>query len=326
MRRAAWTAIRERQLKLITHDESLLSVCAALCDEAAVALVRAAVKAGYHEFFPDALEQIDGMLDGAFDRLGHSQQPAIDPTSLVAVTDDLIQRTFRKRDSAFWFNQTYHHYKTQLKPETDFQQLSRLISGRRVLDYGCGSGYLAARLARAGYELFTTDVLDYRYAEARHLPFVRMAAPTELPYPAGSMDSALVQAVLHHIDPHDLALVIQHLALIATQVLIKEDTYGLPRDLPGVAEALAAQPLLRAFDALSLEAQVRALVLIDYFANVVAQGLPEMNMPFAFKSVTGWQTVLGANGLRVSRTRVVGFEPGRMHQSCHVWFECERSG
>jgi SAM-dependent methyltransferase len=308
-----------------TSYETLLSVCAALRDAAAASLVRAAVKAGYHEFFPDRVDQIAGMVDKAFDRLAHSQQAGIDPPGLVAVTGDLIERTFRKGDLAFWFNQTYHHYKTVLKPETDFQQLNRLITGRRVLDYGCGSGYLAARLARGGYELFTTDVLDYRYAEARHLPFVRMAAPTELPYPAGSMDSALVQAVLHHVDPRDLPLVIQHLALMASQVLIKEDTYGLPRDLPGAAEVLAAQPLLRAFEALAPEGQVRALVLIDYYANAVAQGLPEMNMPFAFKSVAEWHLALGANGLRVIRTRVAGFEPGRMHQSCHVWFECERA-
>ena len=73
-----------------------------------------------------------------------------------------------------------------------------------MLDYGCGSGYLAAGLLAGGYEVFTTDVLDYRYEEARRLPFAQMASPTDIPYPDNSVDVALVQAVLHHIDSDDL--------------------------------------------------------------------------------------------------------------------------
>jgi hypothetical protein len=48
-------------------------------------------------------------------------------------------------------------------------------------------------------------------------------------------------------------------------------------------------------------------------------------MPFAFRSVLGWQQALAAHGLRAAQTLVVGFEPGRMHQTCHVWFVCERA-
>jgi hypothetical protein len=49
-----------------------------------------------------------------------------------------------------------------------------------------------------------------------------------------------------------------------------------------------------------------------------------MNMPFEFRPVTKWQQVLKVNGLKVNGTWVAGFEPGRMHKSCHVWFVCER--
>jgi hypothetical protein len=91
-----------------------------------------------------------------------------------------------------------------------------------------------------------------------------------------------------------------------------------------VAETAAQQPLLQAFMAMPRETQYQVLILIDFFANAIAQGIPEMNMPFEFKSVTEWHRVLKANGLRVNRTWVAGFEPGRMHKSCHVWFVCER--
>jgi 2-polyprenyl-3-methyl-5-hydroxy-6-metoxy-1,4-benzoquinol methylase len=119
------------------------------------------------------------MLDEAFDRLAQSQSDAVDSAKLVEATSFLLENTFKKRDASFWFNRGYQRYKTEIKPEADFRQVTRLIRGRTVLDYGCGSGYMAARLARGGYDVFTTDVLDYRYPEAKHLPFVRMSAATD---------------------------------------------------------------------------------------------------------------------------------------------------
>ena len=192
-----------------------------------------------------------------------------------------------------------------------------------MLDYGCGSGYLAARLAKGGYKVFTADVLDYRYEEARRLPFVQMGSATDVPY-ADSVDVALAQAVLHHINADDLPLVIRRLGKIAKYALIKEDTYGLPNHLEGLTETLKTQPLLRTFVTMPLEVQYQVLVLIDFFSNAIAQGLPEMNMPFEFKTVTEWQQVLLNNGFQINQTALAGFETGRMHMSCHVWLLCER--
>ncbi|MBL8056759.1 MAG: methyltransferase domain-containing protein [Anaerolineales bacterium] len=305
----------------MSADQAKLAVCHALRSPAVAGFVRAAVHAGYQEFFTDHLPAAHALVEEAFDRLAASQQPAPDPAGLTQVTQALLRDSFHKADGAFWFNAQYQRYKTVLKPETDFQQLPALIAGRRVLDYGCGSGYLAARLARGGYAVYTTDVLDYRYPEARALPFVQMATPTDIGYPDDSVDTALIQAVLHHIAPAELEAVVRRLARVARRLVIKEDTYGVPADLAGLQ---AQQPLLRTFLALPAEAQFQALVLIDYYANAVAQGLPEMHMPFAFKTVGEWQNWLAAAGLNVVQTRLAGFEPGRLHKSCHVWFVCER--
>ena len=89
--------------------------------------------------------------------------------------------------------------------------------------------------------------------------------------------------------------------------------------------ALRTQPLLEMFTEMTLETQQQVLVLIDFFANAIAQGIPEMNMPFEFKTVSGWEQVLLQNGFKVKRTVVAGFEPGLMHKSCHVWLVCERT-
>lgn len=283
------------------------------------------MKAGYREFFGAHSAEVCAMADRAFDRLAESQSDRVDPERLVEVTSALLEDTFRKSDPTFWFNRIYHQYKTEAKPEIDFQQLQRLLPGKRVLDYGCGSGYLSARLARGGYKVFTTDVLDYRYPEARHLPFVQMKSPTDISFPDDSVDVAIVLAVLHHINPDDLPRVIQRLRKIARHLLIKEDTYGLPENIEGFKESLATQPLLRSFVAMTLEVQQQVLALIDFFANAIAQGLPQMNMPFEFKTPPEWQRVLLENGFKVTQSLTVGFEPGRMHKSCHLWLLCQRT-
>jgi len=310
----------------MTQDRAHRTVAAALRSPTVVEFVRSSVKAGYLEFFGEYSDEVCGMVDRAFDRLSRSQRDRIDPDQLVEVTSALLEDTFKKSDPSFWFNRVYHRYKTQTKPEADFQRLQKLLPGQSVLDYGCGSGYLSARLAKGGYKVFTTDVLDYRYAEARHLPFVQMASATDIAYPDDSVDVAVVLAVLHHIDPDDLARVIQRLRKIARYALIKEDTYGLPEQLEGLTESLATQSLLRSFVAMPLGVQQQVLALIDFFANAIAQGLPEMNMPFEFKTVTEWEQVLLQNGFRVNKSLVAGFEPGLMHKSCHVWLVCERTG
>jgi SAM-dependent methyltransferase len=300
-------------------DNDLQAVADALQNSRVADFVRETVRAGYREVLLVPSAQIDELVDTAFDELIRGRG------RLAETSADLARRLFGKDDLSFWFQRGYHAYKTQTKPETDFHQLPDLIGGKRVLDYGCGSGYLAARLARGGYEVVTTDVLDYRYQEARELPFVRMTSPSEIPYPDESIDTALVQAVLHHVEPEVLPLVLRRLARIAEHVLIKEDSYGLTSELPGLEEKLGEQPLLRTFTAMPLGLQRRALVLIDYFANAIAQGIPEMSMPFAFRTVAEWREALESNGLSVRRILVAGFEPGRAHQSCHVWFACDRA-
>lgn len=308
------------------RQETLELVCRALRNPAAVDFVRESVRTGYHEIYTAQIPEADSLVEQAFNALVESQESGVDAEALSQTTGSLITGAFRKEEGGFWFNSLYHRYKTVTKPETDHSQLRELIVGRRVLDYGCGSGYLAEKLSRNGYEVFTTDILDYRYEEARHLPFVQMTSPNDLDYPDDSIDTALVQAVLHHIDPPDLPSALERLARIARHVLIKEDTYDLPAGLPGLEGVLARQSLLRDFVRLSPATQFEALILIDYYANAVAQGIPEMNMPFAFRSPAGWQQVLVTSGWEVVRTVLAGFEPGRMHKSCHLWLLCERAG
>lgn len=301
------------------------TICQTLQYSEVVKFVRDTLIAGYAPYFPAQSEQMHALVDQALGRLVASQRSGVDGEGLIKTTTEVIRDLYHKDDPAFWFNQVYHHYKTALKPQTDVEQIQPLIGGQRVLDYGCGSGYLSARLAQSGFQVFTTDVLDYRYAEARHLPFVQMDSPTEIAYPNDSIDTTIIQAVLHHIDTPDLGIILPRLAKVTQRLLIKEDSYGLAADLPGLDEKLAQQPLLARFLEFPLPLQFQVLVLIDYYANAVAQGIPEMHMPFNFRTPGEWTQLLVVNGFLVERILVAGFEPGRMHQCCHIWLVCERS-
>ena len=141
-------------------------ICTALGSQQAVDFVHTAVRTGYAEYFRTAMERVDGMLDESFGKLALSQSGGANPGKLLEATSFILKNTFNKGDTSFWFNQAYHEYKTHIKPETDFQQLKQLISGRRVLDYGCGSGYLAVRLERGGFDVFTTDEIELNSALA----------------------------------------------------------------------------------------------------------------------------------------------------------------
>ena len=70
------------------------------------------------------------------------------------------------------------------------------------LDVGCGTGALAARLARAGYDMTGVDPSAGMLAVLRErAPQVRaqVASGTALPFADGSFDLVLCVAVLHHV-------------------------------------------------------------------------------------------------------------------------------
>lgn len=306
------------------HESTLRAVCDALRDHAVVSFVRDTVKAGYRECFRENQEAAASIAWEAFAALETSQQDGVDSSALLAATSGLLRNVFHTHDKLFWFHLGYQQYKTVDKPEMDLAQLKPQIRGKRILDYGCGSGYLAARLDKAGYRVITTDVLDYRYPDAQHLPFKVMRSASDISYPDDSADVALIQAVLHHIDSDTLPTVLDKLRRVSSHLLIKEDTYGVPSHMEGVSQAMENQPLMRRFVEFPRETQHKVLALIDYYANAIAQGVPEMHMPFSFRTPGEWKTVLEETGFRVTRSLVVGFELGRMHKSCHVWISCER--
>lgn len=81
------------------------------------------------------------------------------------------------------------------------------LEGKRVLEYGCGVGYLAAILATAGARVSAFDLSEGSVAVAQRRLEVNgldgeviAAAGETLPYADDSFDIAIGTSVLHHIE------------------------------------------------------------------------------------------------------------------------------
>ena len=91
--------------------------------------------------------------------------------------------------------------------------------GGSALDVGCGTGALATRLARAGYDVTGVDpsegMLEVLRSRSPDVDAVR-ASGTSLPFADDSFDLVLSVAVLHHIaDPGDVHRTLAEMVRVA---------------------------------------------------------------------------------------------------------------
>ena len=286
-------------------------------DPALTAFAERVITQSYAECVPGDEAALRDLLRRAFAALAEASHSAgAFQAALTRVSADL----FHTSEPDFWFNQRYRRYKRDFKPADRFRQLQPWLAGQTVLDLGCGNGLTSAIVRQHGYLPYLTDVLDYRAPEARELPFAPMPSPRQLPYPGQHFDTGLVFAVLHHVAADDLRPLLGELRRACGRVIVEEDTFDLPLAEPATAAALERDAMLRDFAALSSAAQRRFLMFVDYFANAITQGLPQMEMPFNFKPLRAWQALFAEQGWRVRETLIKGFQPRYFNRSCHVWF------
>lgn len=93
-------------------------------------------------------------------------------------------------------------------------EIKRLLGpARRVLDVGCGSGYLVFELLRAGRDAHGLDVSrvvigqaqTHAHAQGFDPARFQVAQAMTLPYPAASFDAIISNEVLEHLHSDDLA-------------------------------------------------------------------------------------------------------------------------
>lgn len=112
-------------------------------------------------------------------------------------------------------------------------------SGRRVLDYGCGSGYGSAQVARNARHVTAVDVADdaIEYAQSSfgrdNLDFSTIAADQPLPFDDDSFDTVLSFQVFEHVVDTDRYLAEIRRVLVPGGRLVLATPDRSSRLLPG---------------------------------------------------------------------------------------------
>lgn len=104
-----------------------------------------------------------------------------------------------------------------------------LTGAHRVLDLGCGSGYVAWQLARRfPGEVATVDIGDFRRVPT---PGFTLFDGTALPFPDDHFDVVMLAFVLHHLPDVYKPLLLAEARRVARQrLLVLEDTPHRPLD------------------------------------------------------------------------------------------------
>lgn len=291
---------------------------AGLCGNSnVVAFAEKVIRQAYCDRMPHHAYELCAMVSSVFKKL---VECCYSETEFLAALTYIQTHILRIDEPGFWFTQECRHYKRDAKPLMRFVHVEPWLIGRRVLDFGCGDGAVAGLLHRQGYQVALTDVLDYRDAEARTLPFIRMERPGIIPFADRSFDTVLALSTLHHIDLADLSSVLSGLRRVARRVVVEEECYALPSNFDGMSAALAHDARLREFVAMAPSDQLDYLRFIDYFGNVLVGGLHQINLPFQFKTVDDWLAVFAKHGFVVAQVLLLGFQPAYLHRTSRIWF------
>lgn len=95
----------------------------------------------------------------------------------------------------------------------------RLESGDRVLDVGCGKGFLLHDLTRAvpGLEIVGVDISKYALGHAKEevRPFLEHASASDLPFPDNSFDLVISITAIHNLYCYDLHTALQEVERVS---------------------------------------------------------------------------------------------------------------
>lgn len=295
----------------------------ALRNKRACNFVRDAFVFHYSRNFQGYSEEAAGLVNRAFDLLIDSQKEEESFIRLESAVIHIYTDIFKKNDQSFWFNKIYLSYKKNIRPRIEFNEIRPYLYGKKFLDFGSGTTSLALRLKKQGYAIEAVDILDYRFPETKIVPFVKMKSPIVLDYPNKSVDTIMVKAVLHHINSNYLLAILKELERIGKRLIIEESVFGIKKTDLGVEKLMRKQPIFNQFLSLSLSEQYFALIIIDFFANALALGKPEINLPFEQKTVDEWKKIFINLNIKLVDIVVLGFEPERITPDSRILFICD---
>lgn len=305
--------------------QSLRLVCKALRSPRVRDFTKSVLKRGYTESFSVSEQKVNSLIESAFVQLTSGQESKISVSHLLCDAKYCNAHIYKLGNNNFWFNKSYSRYKNGTKDHSDIGYILPYIEGKKILDFGSGSGFFASLVAQQGYQVWGIDRLSPSEQTAGRFFFHRMRTPTDISCGGNKFHTVISRSVLHHIQPRQRLKVLHSLSMCTKQrLLIKEEVYG--QGFRGFSQSSRghSRELLTMYSTLTTQEQLLFLALMDFYGNVVAQGLTQMSMPFSFLQLDQWETLLRKFQFRILKKIPVIFQKGSAHNSAHVWLICEK--
>jgi hypothetical protein len=294
----------------------------ALRDQKAVDFLRKALLKSYSSIFVTYENEATKIINTTLDLLQKAAKKG-NKHNLHSLISKIHKDIFKTSNKNSWFPILYRNYKLLIRSKIDFEYCKDNVKGN-VLDFGSNGGYFSVELQKNNINVHSTDVLDCRDQMAVHIPFVKMEKPDSIPFESTKFGTVIVKTVFHHIDNEDLLPVLSKLRKISKRIIIKEDIYGVTEGDFLEGNILENDSLLKEYIKLGTVSQYHTLVIVDFFGNVLAHGIENMGLPFNFKTITEWKSLLHAAGFKVKQIKWYGFDyQTKLHQNLQAWIICE---
>lgn len=307
---------------------NLTHVAKALRSESVSDLFIKVLHTTYFRYFGSHKTEIKTFLSECIEGLRSTQTQSLHPTRLVYESMKWNFREIKKRKKWAWLTSAYDDYRLK-KIQYEYSVIRTHIKGSEILDFGCGDGRFASMLSKKGYKVWGTDVSDVVVNSLREtfiFDQMNRKNPT-IPFQKNTFDTVIVKSVLHHITKGKFSKTLLRLRKCTKKRLIlKEDVFDIDRVTIGKhSKTLTKQQMMYAnqFVTLSQQEQIQYLSLMDFYGNVVVQGMGDMPLPFNFNSLKDWTKLLRQHGFYVRKIIYDLFNPKMLHTGPHVWIICE---
>ncbi|MGK7393069.1 MAG: class I SAM-dependent methyltransferase [Candidatus Cyclobacteriaceae bacterium M3_2C_046] len=287
----------------------------------------------------ETLSRCENLVNQTFKRLNAASH---NPSKLFPVLHQL-SRLHQPQDAIWWkdFDLAYENYKHHNKLKIRYQQLKPHLWGNSLADIGCGGGDLVHYLKKNHYDFKICagiDLMDWRtpalkdQIDFQQLDFSQphQTSPTQY-------DTVTCIAVLHHVgnDDQSRSIFLQNIKsalTVAGRLIIEEDVL-LPQEeiirnedyKRQIEHCKQHQALFPDFLAMDQGDQKDVLILIDFLANALATGVPQMPFPAGFLSLNQWKALLRKNGFSIKDVVIKGFSRGLFNRSSHVFFILQKA-
>jgi SAM-dependent methyltransferase len=304
----------------ILSMQKLTLVCKALRNKQVVRLFTRVIHASYSLHFRSSTQGTLTLVDDVIAQLVFSQEKVMSISKLKeAGKIGFLKYQNSKND----FKRSYLKYRRQNKVRYEYAQIQKYLVGKKILDFGSGDGAFAQYLAKQGFDVWGTDVKDYRGNNRNNYHFYITDLNIQSKQSLLKFDTTIVKSVFHHIEKEKLEHTLQQIYIETNvRLLIKEDIIVDKENralLPKGPNGVLSELYLR----LRTEEQFEFLALMDYFGNCVVQGLSFINLPFNFNKIGEWKKILAKHKFTIKKVLPVFFDLSMLHPGPHVWLVCE---